>query len=591
MSTIGRSPITFAWYFIKKRPLPLLILFLTPLAHILVHVVLPYSLKIALDAFEFHSSSRELIMPALYPAMKLFLGSSILLAILFRLSEWLESKTLPAVEAEMRMATVAYLRKHSYTYFADRLAGKLSSKVNDLCRTMEALQGYLRWNVISTLAVVVASITLVARMNGHVALLLVCWVTVELSLGLYFAMPIHRVGKGYAEQKTTLSGRILDGIANSIAVKLFPKPAHEQTYLEDAQTLEEKWNIKLRKQILRFRSMLDVTWIAALSLLGYLVATSWRSGHISTSGVVFIFNSSWNIGFHTWFLSNALKDIFRDYSTAQQALSTLFMPHEVRDRPDAVPLQVRDGKVQLHDITFGYDAKTLLFKKQQLTIQAHEKVGLVGFSGSGKSTLVNLLLRFFDLQGGKITIDGKDIAAVTQTSLRHQIAMIPQDTNLFHRSIMENIRYGCLEASDEQVIQAAKQAECHHFITQLPEGYATLVGERGTKLSGGQRQRIAIARAILKDAPILILDEATSALDSLTDRMVQKQLYHLMKRRTTIVIAHRISTLVEMDRILVLADGKVVEEGTHEQLLAKGVNYARMWKAQSMGGFLPEERR
>jgi len=227
------------------------------------------------------------------------------------------------------------------------------------------------------------------------------------------------------------------------------------------------------------------------------------------------------------------------------------------------------------------------FEDKTLTIKAGEKVGLVGFSGSGKTTFVNLILRHYDPDSGKILIDGQDICKVTQKSLRQQIALIPQDPSLFHRTIMDNLRYGRLEATDDEVYEASKKAHCHEFIMQLPEGYHTIVGERGSKISGGQRQRIAIARAILKNAPILILDEATSALDSITEKYIQEALHVLTKARTTLVVAHRLSTLSEMDRILVFKDGKIIEEGTHESLVDQGGHYAHLWKMQA-GGFLQD---
>jgi ATP-binding cassette subfamily B protein len=238
-------------------------------------------------------------------------------------------------------------------------------------------------------------------------------------------------------------------------------------------------------------------------------------------------------------------------------------------------------------VSFRYQRNRQLFKNKSLAIAAGQKVGLVGVSGSGKTSFVNLILRTYEVEQGRILIDGQDIARVTQESLHQAIAMIPQDTSLFHRSLMENIRYGKLDASDAQVMAAARQANCDEFIDKLPQGYAAMVGERGVKLSGGQRQRIAIARAILKDAPILILDEATSALDSVTERTIQDTLQSLMQGRTTIVIAHRLSTLAQMDRILVFGGGTIIEDGTHEGLLAAGGEYARMWRMQA-SGFLPE---
>jgi ATP-binding cassette subfamily B protein len=268
-------------------------------------------------------------------------------------------------------------------------------------------------------------------------------------------------------------------------------------------------------------------------------------------------------------------------------LSTLIVPQDIQDKTDARDLSIYKGQISFDHVEFQYKDTAPLFQKKSITIEAGQKVGLVGYSGSGKSTFVNLILRLFDVTDGSIKIDDHDIRDLTQDSLRRNIAMIPQDPTLFHRSLMDNIRYGRIEATDEEVIEAAKKAHAHEFISKLPQGYDSPVGERGVKLSGGQRQRIAIARAILKNAPILILDEATSQLDSVTESDIQDSLWDLMQNKTTIVVAHRLSTLLHMDRIMVFDQGKIVEDGTHKELLAMHGLYKNLWDAQ-VGGFIPD---
>jgi ATP-binding cassette subfamily B protein len=287
-------------------------------------------------------------------------------------------------------------------------------------------------------------------------------------------------------------------------------------------------------------------------------------------------------------LSYSLADLFREVGVATEALTVIARPYQVTDDTDAKALKVTEGQIVFTDVTFNYNTNNTIFNNKNVIIKAGQKVGLVGFSGSGKSTFVNLILRFFDIKSGLITIDDQDITKVTQDSLHENITVIPPDVSLFHRTIIENIRYGRIDATDEEVIEASKKAYCHDFITQLPDQYNSLVGERGINLSSGQRQRIAIARAILKNAPMLILDEATSALDSVTEYYIQKGLDSFMKGRTTVVIAHRLSTLSKMDRILVFDNGSIIEDGTHEELISAKGHYELMWKMQ-LSGFLPDK--
>jgi ATP-binding cassette subfamily B protein len=287
-----------------------------------------------------------------------------------------------------------------------------------------------------------------------------------------------------------------------------------------------------------------------------------------------------------WVACDLMPRFFKSVGIASQALSLMNDPQDVNDAPNTPPLIVNKGEIVFENVSFHYGEKQL-FANKDVHIKGGEKVGLVGYSGAGKSTFVNLILRFYPVDKGRILIDGQDIASVTLESLRNQVALIPQDPLLFHRTLEDNIRYGNTSASKNDVYQAAKMAHCDEFIRRCPQGYDSLVGERGTKLSGGERQRIAIARAMLAGSPILILDEATSSLDSVTEQYIQESLEILMQNRTTIVIAHRLSTLAKMDRILVFDKGKVVEEGSHQELLAKRGHYAHMWQMQA-GGFLPE---
>jgi ATP-binding cassette subfamily B protein len=331
---------------------------------------------------------------------------------------------------------------------------------------------------------------------------------------------------------------------------------------------------------------LSILFIVGVFVLNGFMITRWLQGVISTGEVIQIFNTTWNVIMVLWFAGETIPQFFQSVGIATQALSVMNDPQDVLDKAAAVPLSVEKGEIVFENVSFYYGEKQL-FENKDVYIKAGEKVGLVGYSGAGKSTFVNLILRFYPVEKGRILIDGQNIADVTLESLRSQVTLIPQDPLLFHRSLEDNIRYGRVEASKDEVIKAAKGAHCDDFIQKCPQGYATFVGERGTKLSGGERQRIAIARAMLTHAPILILDEATSALDSVTERYVQDSLEKLMQKRTTLVIAHRLSTLAKMDRILVFDQGKIIEQGSHADLLAQNGHYAHLWRSQA-GGFLPD---
>ena len=286
----------------------------------------------------------------------------------------------------------------------------------------------------------------------------------------------------------------------------------------------------------------------------------------------------------TWYTMSQVDEFHQALGKCKQSLACLIVPQEIKDQKNAQDLQVTEGRIVFANVKFHYKGTEPLFQNKCITIESGQKVGLVGYSGSGKTTFTSLILRLYGITDGSICIDGQDISSVTQDSLHLNIGMIPQDPTLFHRSLMENIRYGKIDANDAEVVAAAKRAHAHEFIIKLPQGYASPVGERGVKLSGGQRQRIAIARAILKNAPILILDEATSQLDSVTENLIQDSLQKLMQNKTVLVVAHRLSTLLSMDRILVFDKGKIIEDGTHKTLLAKGGLYAELWNAQ-VGGF------
>jgi ATP-binding cassette subfamily B protein len=331
-------------------------------------------------------------------------------------------------------------------------------------------------------------------------------------------------------------------------------------------------------------------FIATLALQVGMIAyaaTIWVEGTISVGSFAMIASLMLMVINDVRNLSRRFLEFFEYIGNINDGVSIIIRPHEIVDAPGAHELAVTHGEIRFEDVNFAYGEGIDVFRGLNLTIRPGEKVGLVGFSGSGKSTFVNLILRLYDIQSGRILIDGQNVREVTQQSLRRAVSMISQEPSLFYRSLRENVRYGSLDATDADVQEAAHKAHAHEFINALPQGYDALVGERGVRLSGGQRQRIAIARAVLKNAPIVIMDEATSSLDSVTERYIQESIHNLMQGRTSIVIAHRLSTIAHLDRIIVFHGGRVVEDGTHADLLARNGHYARMWSMQARG-FLPE---
>jgi ATP-binding cassette subfamily B protein len=587
MQRLPNQLMPFFWHFIKKQPVAFAILFLAPLTTILEHSVMPYGIKMIIDAISAHTGDRSDIFTIVTPALWIYGGAWILALAIYRFQNWLQGYTIPKFQADIRLSTIEWLSSQSNNYFMQYMAGDLSNKISDLSRAIESIRLILTWNIIATFVVTIAALIFMAVISPISAVVLGIWVVVQIIVIIMASIPVYHAAEVNAEHKSTLSGHTVDMLSNINTVRLFSHKSNELSYLGKAQDIENESHKRLIMGMNNLRLWLDIPVTILLAALLYVVIKGWQENILSVGDAVFIVYGSLGVLYQVWFLGNILPDFFREIGTARQALKILMQPHTMLDDPSAKPLVVKNGLIEFKDVTFNYNRNNNIFKNKNVTLEAGKKVGLVGFSGSGKTTFVNLITRFFDIESGQIAIDGQNIAKVTQDSLRNNISMIPQDTSLFHRSLMENIRYGRSAATDLEVIEASKRAHCHEFISKLEHGYDTLVGDRGIKLSGGQRQRIAIARAILKDAAIIILDEATSALDSVTEKHIQESLHELMEGHTTIVIAHRLSTLGEMDRILVFDKGNIIEDGTHKQLIKLKGHYAKMWQMQA-GGFLPE---
>jgi ATP-binding cassette subfamily B protein len=466
-------------------------------------------------------------------------------------------------------------------------AGSLGNRISEVSMSV----AHTTWTVLFDFWPLVisfgVSLVLLLDVNTRLALTLAGWISVYVMISFLLALRCRDYAREYAASRSLVSGKIVDSVTNIMNAKIFARRDYERAYLEGFLNLEVK---SARKTFWYMERIRWFQFIAAMALMlgviGYALKI-WGEHGMSVGQFAMASSLSLMLIEQARGLSRRFLEFFEYVGNINDGISLIVAPHEVIDRDNAHALKIKHGSIHFHHVDFSYTAGKPVFQNLNIRIQPGEKIGLVGFSGSGKSSLLNLMLRLFEPQSGSILIDEQDIQSVSQESLRANVAMIPQDPMLFHRTLMENIRYGRLEASDEEVITAAKQAHAHEFVIETEDGYDSLVGERGVKLSGGQRQRVALARAILKDTPILLLDEATSALDSVTEHHIQESLNSLMQDKTVMVIAHRLSTLAHLDRILVFHRGKIVEDGNHAELLSLDGHYAKMWSMQA-GGFLPD---
>lgn len=585
---IPKTFVAFLWHFIKRQPIGFAVIFITAAIWSVNEMFFPYFLKLIINAVHDFKGNPADIYTVLMKPLLLLGVFWVSMEVAMRTQGIVAISLFPRFRANIRYTVYDYVKKHSMEYFSNHFAGAIAKKIADLPTSCQSIMEILSFNFTSILCAFVIAVVLMWMTNVIFALILLLWFFLQIGSTLLFLGVGNRYWQIHSDAVASLSGKIVDGLTNILSVRLFAHANFENQYLKKFQADEIKKAKKamLVMEIMRFfQAILAMVLIFTIVLL---MVHGWIKHWITIGDFALIGTLTFLVLGMVWYMSYQMTIFSREMGTINEALSLITQGHGITDALDAKVLSVTKGEIYFKDVTFNYQKNIPVFQNLNVTIPAAQKIGLVGFSGSGKSTFVNLLLRFYDIKNGVIAIDNQNIAEVKQDSLRQQIAMIPQEPMLFHRTLMENIRYGCLDASDEEVIAAAKLAHCHEFIAVLPENYHTLVGERGIKLSGGQRQRIAIARAILKKAPILVLDEATSALDSVTEKLIQESLNRLMQNCTTIVVAHRLSTLADMDRILVFEQGKIVEDGTKEELLNANGHFAYLWKMQS-DGFLPEQ--
>ena len=582
--------VAFYWHFARQAKALFVGLFAIGFAVALLDVMIPVFIGKVVTLVT--TSKPEDLLAASWPWL---LGMATVLLMLrpaaYTTQHLLMNQAIAAnVSNRIRWQNHWHVSRQSWAFFQNDFAGRIATRV---MQTGPAI----RESLVSLLTAVwfiliygTSSLILLASADRWLALPVVVWFAGYVVMLRFFVPRMQDKSKVMSEARSMLTGRIVDTYTNIVTVKLFARAKDEDAYVRDAVD----YHTGRFHESLRLNTLFALT----LTLLNALLITSsgafaivlWRYGHVGVGTVAMALPMTTQIVSASGWVAWQVTDIFENIGVVQEGMLTIARPHTLTDRPDAQTLKVTKGEIRFEDIRFGYGRGSGLIDGLSLDVRPGEKIGLVGRSGAGKSTLVNLLLRFFDLEGGRILIDGQDIAIVSQESLRTQISMVTQDTSLLHRSIRDNIRYGRPDASEVAIVAAAQMAHANEFIVALEDwkgrrGYDAHVGERGVKLSGGQRQRIAIARVILKNAPILVLDEATSALDSEVEAAIQSSLGTMMEGRTVIAIAHRLSTIAQMDRLIVLDRGRIVEQGSHDELLGRDGHYAALWRRQS-GGFI-----
>lgn len=493
---------------------------------------------------------------------------------------------IPKVKQEIYMQVIKKLFKHSLNFYSNNLCGSLVSKINDIAEGIIGILNILIDKFLITCLVLISSISAIQLVNYKYTVIIILWAFIFIFISYKLANRIKILSRSSSLERSKLTGGLTDIISNMQDVKLFTNYIIEYNNIltlifrsSKANISRDWYNIKLL--IIQAISFLTLTITYTSFLVADYTNNNITAGDFSLAlGIAFIVMDNLSG------LSRSFHRLMELFGNVSQGIDNLFIKEEVVDKDNDSNLFVKSGEIYYKNVSFKYDNSLKLFSDLNLKIEGGSKVGLVGYSGGGKSTFIKLLLRYYDVQSGSIEIDKQNIAEITQKSLHQSISILPQEISLFHRNIMENIRYGNINANDEEVFKAAKEANIHDFILTLENGYDTMVGERGIKLSGGQRQRIAIARCILKNAPILILDEATSHLDSTSEKLIQLALHNLIKDKTAIIIAHRISTVMGLDRILVFDNGVIVEDGKHSELIKNNNIYSKLWQTQIDGFFI-----
>jgi ATP-binding cassette subfamily B multidrug efflux pump len=585
----------FYWYFVRQAKGWYAAIFVASLLVALLDTVIPLFIGRLVSLME--TTDRMAAIEREWPV----LIGMIVLVLLVRPAVYMIDMAIrwivliPGGTSQIRWQSHWHVIRQNWPFFQNDFAGRIANRV---MQTAPALRESTMMSIRAVWyigAYGITAFTLMAMVDWRLGAPTLLWFVGYVWFLIHFVPKLRELSRASSEMRSIVMARVVDSYSNILTVKLFARIADEDAFVRES--VDDHQAAMTRHQAYTAKIMFVLTLLNAALLVGTAAVGLWLWAHgvVSAGVVATALPLAWQTTNAAGWVSWEVSSIFENVGVVQEGMQSIAVPHSGVDRPGARALEVSRGEVRFENLSFGYGRKDVrpVIDNLTLEIRPGERVGLVGRSGAGKSTLVNLLLKFFDVEQGSIVIDGQDIAGVTQESLRAAIGMVTQDTSLLHRSIAANIRYGRPSASDDEIVAAAKKAQAHEFIVSLRDwrnrsGYEAHVGERGVKLSGGQRQRVALARVVLKNAPILVLDEATSALDSEVELAIQDELLDLMQGKTVIAIAHRLSTIARMDRLIVLEQGRIVETGTHAELLRLGGHYEKLWRYQS-GGFIANE--
>lgn len=571
LSGYALRPFPFVMRYLRRHLAAHLVIFGAVVAAVACSVGTQYGVKFLVDGLSAGPANAGGVWLAFIFLMSLIAADNFL----WRIASWIASFTFVEVTGDLRKDIFRHLTGHAPSYFTDRLPGMLSSRITATANAVFTVENMFVWNVMPPCIATFAAIALIGTVSLKMAAALTVIAGAVVVAMFHLAARGKPLHDGFADTAAAVDGEMVDVINNMPLVRAFCGLGYEHKRFDATVNRELSARGRSLRYLERLRLMhAGVTVVLTVALLAWVVSL-WQQGNATTGDVVLVCTLGLSILHATRDLAVALVDVTQHVARLSEAIATLLVPHELRDHPEAEPLVKRGAAIAFNNITFRYPGGLQVFENFSLRLQPGKRIGLVGHSGGGKSSLFALLQRFYDVEEGSITIDGQNIAHVTQKSLREAISVVPQDISLFQRSIMENIRYGRPGASDDEVLRAAIDARCD-FIETLPEGFMTIVGDRGVKLSGGQRQRIAIARAFLKDAPILLLDEATAALDSESEEAIRDALGRLMCGRTVVAIAHRLATLRNFDRVVLLKDGEIIEDGPPGRLMQRPGPYREL---------------